>query len=69
MAIQQCSECGGKVSTTAKVCPHCGHSMTFGRQGLEAGKDLIGGIWSLMIVLFAVVTFFALVKGCANVVF
>ena len=24
MAITQCSECGGKVSTTAQDCPHCG---------------------------------------------
>jgi uncharacterized membrane protein YhaH (DUF805 family) len=24
MAITQCSECGGKVSTRATVCPHCG---------------------------------------------
>ena len=24
MALIQCSECGGKVSTTAKTCPHCG---------------------------------------------
>ena len=24
MAITQCSECGGKVSTTAQACPHCG---------------------------------------------
>ena len=24
MAITQCSECGGKVSTSATACPHCG---------------------------------------------
>ena len=24
MKITQCSECGGKVSTTAQACPHCG---------------------------------------------
>jgi len=24
MAITQCSECGGQVSTSATVCPHCG---------------------------------------------
>ena len=25
MAIIKCDECGGKVSTYAKVCPHCGN--------------------------------------------
>ena len=24
MALQDCSECHGTVSSTAKVCPHCG---------------------------------------------
>ena len=24
MAIMDCNECGEKVSTTAKACPHCG---------------------------------------------
>ncbi|WP_163559640.1 zinc ribbon domain-containing protein [Halomonas sp. NO4] len=24
MAITECTECGGQVSTTAKACPHCG---------------------------------------------
>lgn len=24
MAIKECKECGGKVSSSAKVCPHCG---------------------------------------------
>lgn len=27
MAIIQCPECGGKVSTSAKACPHCGYPM------------------------------------------
>lgn len=24
MAVKKCKECGEKVSTTAKKCPHCG---------------------------------------------
>jgi RNA polymerase subunit RPABC4/transcription elongation factor Spt4 len=24
MAITQCSECGGQLSTKAETCPHCG---------------------------------------------
>jgi len=24
MALIQCAECGGKVSSTAAACPHCG---------------------------------------------
>lgn len=35
MAIKQCPDCNGNVSDTVTTCPHCGRSMTFGRQGLE----------------------------------
>ena len=27
MAITECKECNGKVSTEAKVCPHCGYEL------------------------------------------
>lgn len=53
MAIIKCPECDGKVSSTAKTCPHCGHSMTFGRKGAESAKDFFGAIWNIMILLFA----------------
>ena len=26
MAMVSCAECGGAVSTNARVCPHCGYS-------------------------------------------
>lgn len=26
MALQQCPECGGQVSSAAPACPHCGYS-------------------------------------------
>lgn len=35
MAIKQCPDCNGNASDTVTTCPHCGRSMTFGRQGLE----------------------------------
>lgn len=47
MAIKKCPDCNGKVSDTVKTCPHCGRSMTFGRQGLEGAKDTVGAVWSL----------------------
>jgi TM2 domain-containing membrane protein YozV len=28
MALMVCPECGGKVSTTVKACPHCGYTAT-----------------------------------------
>ncbi len=28
MALLNCPECGGKVSSTAKTCPHCGYEMS-----------------------------------------
>lgn len=27
MALIKCSECNKDISSTAKVCPHCGHKM------------------------------------------
>lgn len=29
MAIKKCRECGGKVSSSAKTCPHCGVSKPY----------------------------------------
>ncbi|HBN12380.1 MAG TPA: hypothetical protein DD415_02055 [Clostridiales bacterium] len=26
MALIECSKCGGKISDSAKICPHCGHN-------------------------------------------
>ena len=48
MAIIKCPECDGKVSSTAKTCPHCGRSMTLGRVGLEQAKDGFGWIWVIL---------------------
>ena len=53
MALTQCPECNGKVSRTAKTCPHCGHGLTFGRRGLEHAKDTVGGLWSALLLFIA----------------
>ena len=36
MAINVCSECGGKVSSNASACPHCGNRL--GRRSLQQLK-------------------------------
>ena len=28
MALEKCPECGGQLSTTARLCPHCGYVRT-----------------------------------------
>jgi hypothetical protein len=33
MALGKCPECAGSVSTTAKVCPHCGNTKFEGATG------------------------------------
>lgn len=48
MALTKCPECSGKISKNAKVCPHCGDPISFGRKGLEDAKDTIGSIWSFL---------------------
>src|SRR6266851_1951335 len=57
MALKQCRECGGKVSTAANTCPHCGIATPTqtDRQRAEAThKRAVSGIksflWLLVIV-------------------
>lgn len=57
MALKQCPDCNGKVSSNAKTCPHCGNPMTFGRKGLEDAKDTAGAAWGCMWVVLAMVLF------------
>jgi hypothetical protein len=38
MSIQPCIECGGQVSTRAKVCPHCGVRYTGWQRASTGGR-------------------------------
>ena len=49
MAMTKCKECGEKVSTSAKKCPHCGVDYP----GTSAG-DVIGGLVVLALIVGAV---------------
>jgi hypothetical protein len=52
--IEQYSECGGKVSSTADQCPHCGHR---NRPARVAGvAETLNSIWQLF--LFGVLGLF-----------
>ena len=64
MALIKCSECSGKVSDTAKSCPHCGHALTFGRKGVEEAAGCAGWVWFI----FLVIILGATVKGCMNLI-
>jgi uncharacterized paraquat-inducible protein A len=55
MAMTTCGECGGKVSTQAKTCPHCGAQL----KGKAAGrvesvvKWAIAGVVLLLVLAMA----------------
>ena len=53
MAITQCSECGGKVSTRAAACPHSGAAESLSPANEEDHWDVIEGQGSLFHPLFA----------------
>jgi hypothetical protein len=44
MAVRKCVDCGGKVSDSAKGCPHCGST--------RSPKKNNSGWWGLLILLF-----------------
>jgi len=53
MAVINCFECGGKVSTTAKSCPHCGASRnTFKKTPSSAGTVILSVIGLGIIISF-----------------
>ena len=66
MAANSCPECGGKVSSKAMKCPHCGHPITFGAEGFDSVKSGIGSAFNWIIILITIAVIFALVKACVD---
>lgn len=48
MAVKKCEECGDKVSTKAKLCPHC---------GAKVPQPTSAFTWLIAIVIFVPITF------------
>lgn len=44
MAVKKCSDCGGKVSSSAKACPHCGAKV-------KKSVGIVGWLFIIFIVL------------------
>ncbi len=53
MALVACRECGQKISTEAKVCPHCGVQHPTGKPSNNAGKGCLTVI--IIIVLIVII--------------
>jgi|SaaInl7_135m_RNA_FD_contig_21_3277074_length_457_multi_5_in_0_out_0_1 predicted amidophosphoribosyltransferase len=58
MALSKCPECNGKVSGTAKACPHCGHALTKGR---AAGREVLDTTGSLLHSFYLIFAFMIVV--------
>lgn len=52
MALVKCKECGKEVSTSAKICPHCGVK----NPGIRA-KDMIIGVLTLVFIGWLVIQY------------
>ena len=76
MALKQCRECGGKVSTGAATCPHCGVGSPGGGvasfspridTSLEGNaRSCIGCLMVLVILGAVVIIGFMVIAGLAN---
>jgi hypothetical protein len=47
MSLISCSECGNKISSSAKTCPQCGAKNT--KQSWGIGKKLVAGFFILWV--------------------
>lgn len=52
MAIVDCPECGGDVSTEAESCPRCGCVLNPRPTSLDQGFDIIGRLLKAIALLF-----------------
>lgn len=59
-ALTSCKDCGGMVSKKADACPSCGAKL---RQGEKLLGDLIGGIFSLIILGAIALAFIGMFSG------
>ena len=49
MALTQCPDCGGKLSTAAPSCPHCGECVNTDKQLPSLWTDPL--LWALVVCL------------------
>jgi len=63
MSTKPCPACATKVSTSAKVCPQCGHPLTIGRSGFEGAKDLLGCTVQFIVVGFIILLIIAAIAS------
>ena len=52
MAILDCPECGGDLSTEAESCPHCGYVLNPRPTSLDQGFDILGRLLKAIALLF-----------------
>lgn len=45
MALEKCKSCGKEVAESAKKCPHCGETLSWG-----IGKRVVAGIFAMMVI-------------------
>ena len=53
MALENCPECETQVSTTAKVCPKCGHDFN----ALKPGQHRIALIFIVIVLVIVILIF------------
>ena len=63
MALIRCNECGGKVSDSAKVCPHCGKTVDVDECIMDEAIKKSGWYQKKKIIILVCIVVFVIV-GC-----
>ena len=57
MSVRACRDCGGKVSTKAEKCPHCGTPRPALSKGCFATQNCLAVILAVVLLLSVMVVF------------
>jgi hypothetical protein len=64
MAVENCPDCKGKVSSTAPKCPHCGRLMKGGHQVISGVGNAIGNGLQIAFIGFILLLLIGLLAQC-----
>jgi predicted amidophosphoribosyltransferase len=62
MALEVCPECGGKVSSTAHSCPHCGYTVDV-EEPVVVQQGCLGPVGQIIVVVIFFYIFYVMVTA------
>lgn len=55
MALITCEECGKEISSTAKICPHCGHKTAYANEHAKKMDRTVAGYICLAAIVIGLI--------------